>query len=109
MGKCSWQGRGSIIPSSGMNIVAVEFMARSCLDERQAERSQRSDRPRLPPNLVRNRPYGFRSRAADQTVAHAVVSPGDAPDIGLQLGRHWRILVRAAHRARQHDKPTAAI
>ena len=39
MGKCSWQGRGSIIPSSGMNIVAVEFMARSCLDERQAERS----------------------------------------------------------------------
>src|SRR5260370_41477890 len=56
MGKCSWQGRGSIIPSSGMNIVAVEFMARACLDERQVERSQRSDRPRLLPNLVRNRP-----------------------------------------------------
>jgi hypothetical protein len=35
---------------------AVEFMARSCLDERQAERSPRSDRPRLLPNLVRNRP-----------------------------------------------------
>ena len=46
---------------------------------------------------------------ADQTIADAVVSPGEASDIALRLGGHWRILVRAAHRSSQHDNPTAAV
>jgi hypothetical protein len=50
-----------------------------------------------------------------QTLTHnstwywARASPGDAPDIALRLRRHGRILVRAAHLARQRDKPTAVI
>ena len=40
---------------------------------------------------------------ADQTIADAAVSPGEAPDITLRMGRHWRILVHAAHRAGRHD------
>jgi hypothetical protein len=46
---------------------------------------------------------------ADQTIADAVVRPGEASDVALRLRRHWRVLVRTAHRASQHDNPTAVV
>jgi hypothetical protein len=73
----------------------------------QAEQSRCSDRPRLPSNLFRNRPQGFRSGVAGLAIAHAVVGPGEAADVALRSQCHRRILVRAAHRARQDNQPTA--
>ena len=64
---------------------------------------------RLLANFVGDRPQKFRSRVADQTIADAVVRPGEAPDVALRLRRHWRVLIRTAHRASQHDNPTAVV